>query len=177
MARVVWNRPEVVAAPRRVALPLVQLTTRQVYAASRRMAPRGNHMKGSGKRQPGQPLRPSIFAKVDVGTNRVRGIVGSRREYAATAHEGSRPHIIRAKGKMLKFRSDRLDFLAAARTGRRGGNKRRGGFYYAVSVRHPGNKRPVRYLTTPLFLYGQTNGFRVLRSLSSQLYGSIQRLP
>jgi len=177
MARIVLNRPEVTAAAQRKGLALVQLTTRQVHAAARRMAPRGDHMKGSGKPQPGERLVPSIEAAVTVGVDHVSGFVGSRREYAATVHEGSKPHVIRMKGKMLKFRSDRLDFLQAARAGRRGGNKRRGGFHYAVRVRHPGNKRPVRYLTTPLTLYGQRNGFVVIRSLSSRLYGSVRRLP
>lgn len=177
MSKVVLNRAEVLAAPQRVALPKVQLTTRQVHAAAKRMAPVGNHLKGSGKRQPGAPLVPSINARINEGINQISGIVGSRKEYAATVHDGSKPHIIRSKGKMLKFKSDRLDFLVAARSGRRGGNKRRGGFHYAFSVRHPGNKRPVRYLTTPLFLYGRANGFRVLRSLRSTLYGEIQRLP
>lgn len=161
MARVVLNSAEVIATAQRRALPLVQDTTREVHAAAQRMAPRGNHMKGSGKRQPGQQLQPSINSKIMVGPNRIKGVIGSSKRYAATVHEGSRPHVIRMKGKMLKFRSDRLDFLVAARAGRRGGNKRRGGFHYAISVRHPGNKRPVRYLTTPLFLFGRANGFIV----------------
>ena len=177
MARIVWNRAEILATAQRKGLPLVQRTTRQVYAAARRLAPRGDHMKGSGKRQPGQQLGPSIGARVTVRVNRISGFVGSRKRYAATVHEGSHPHVIRARGKMLKFRSDRLDFMVAARSGRRGGNKRRGGFFYAVRVRHPGNKRPVRYLTTPLALYGRQNGFVVIRSLSSRLYGEVQRLP
>lgn len=161
MARVVLNRPEVIATAQRRALPMVQRTVAQVHAAARQMAPRGNHLKGSGKRQPGQALAPSISSNIQVGANRIRGIIGSDKRYAATVHEGSRPHVIRAKGKMLKFRSDRLDFLVAARAGRRGGNKRRGGFHYALRVRHPGNKRPVRYLVTPLFLFGRANGFLV----------------
>lgn len=177
MSKVVLNRPEVIATAQRRALPMVRKTTDQVHAAAKRMAPRGDHMKGSGKRQPGQQLQPSILSKVTVGPNRIRGVVGSRKDYAATVHDGSKPHIIRSKGKMLKFKSDRIDFLIAARRGRRGGNKRRGGFHYAFSVRHPGNRRPVRYLTTPLVLYGRANGFVVIKSLSSTLYGQISRLP
>lgn len=177
MARIVLNRSEVTATAQRKGLAMVQLTTRQIHAAARRMAPRGDHMKGSGKRQPGEPLAPSIRAEIRVRVNRVSGFVGSDNEYAATVHEGSKPHVIRMKSKMLKFRSDRLDFLQAARAGRRGGNKRRGGFHYAVRVHHPGNRRPVRYLTTPLTLYGRQNGFVVIRSLSSVLYDSVSRLP
>lgn len=141
---------------------MVQLTTRQVLVGARRLAPSGSHMKGSGRRQPGQKLRASLSASIAVGPNRIRATVGSRKEYATTVHDGSRPHVIYARGKMMKFRSDRLDFLVAARSGRRGGNKRRGGFHYALVVRHPGNRRPVRYLTTPLVQFGQANGFRVV---------------
>lgn len=163
MSRVVLNRAEAIAIPQRLALPLVRRTTEQILTGAKLLAPRGNHMKGSGKRQPGQPLQPSINSKVTVGPDRIQGTIGSRKEYATTVHEGSKPHVIRAKGKILKFRSDRLDFLVAARAGRRGGNKRRGGFFYALRVRHPGNKRPVRYLVTPLFLFGRANGFVVTR--------------
>jgi hypothetical protein len=49
----------------------------------------------------------------------------------------------------------------AARAGRRRGNRRTGQFHFFIKVRHPGNKRPVRYLTTPLGLYGRANGFKV----------------
>lgn len=64
---------------------------------------------------------------------------------------------------MLKFRWARGDFLVAARAGRRRGSSRlTGRFHYFVSVRHPGNKRPVRYLTTPLALFGRINGFVIL---------------
>lgn len=173
MSRVILNRAEAIAIPQRLALPLVQRTAGQVHTGARLLAPRGNHMKGSGRRQPGAQLQPSIRNTIQIGPNRIKATIGSRKEYAATVHDGSQPHTIRAKGKMLKFRSDRLDFLVAARAGRRGGNKRRGGFFYAVRVRHPGNKRPVRYLMTPLFLYGRANGFRV-----SRLSGNpISRLP
>ena len=172
MARVVLNRPEVTATAHRYATPLVRRTVQQIHVGARRLAPRGDHMKGSGKRQPGQPLQSSVETSFRSTTNRVSGFVGSRKEYAVTVHDGSKPHVIRAKGKLLKFRSDRLDFLVAARAGRRGGNKRRGGFFYAVRVRHPGNRRPVRYLVTPLFLFGRANGFVVTRFTAP-----ISRLP
>lgn len=163
MSRVVLNRAETVALPLRLTMPLVQRTVRQIHTGAKRLAPRGDHMKGSGKRQPGQQLQPSIQSRITSRPSRISGFVGSRKEYAMTVHEGSKPHTIRAKGKMLKFRSDRIDFLVANRAGRRGGNKRTGRFYYAFSVRHPGNRRPVRYLVTPLFMFGKANGFVTLR--------------
>jgi hypothetical protein len=114
---------------------------------------------------------------MQVGPQRILGRVGSTAAHAATVHEGSKPHTIYARGKMLKFQWPRGDFLLAARQGRRGGNKRTGRFHYFVRVRHPGNKRPIRYLTTPLTLFGRANGFVVIKSLQSTLYGQRTRLP
>lgn len=90
---------------------------------------------------------------------RITGRVGSRKVYAATAHQGSSPHVIRGHGRMLKFRWERGDFLLRVR-GRRG---TAGQFFFFRSVRHPGNKRPVRYLTTPLIMFARANGFFALR--------------
>lgn len=172
MSRVVLNRPEITRTLHRFTMPLVQRTVQQIHVGAKRLAPRGDHVKGSGKRQPGQQLQPSITSRITSRPNRIVGFIGSRKTYATTVHEGSKPHIIRAKGKMLKFRSDRIDFLVANRAGRRGGNKRTGGFHYAFSVRHPGNRRPVRYLVTPLFMFGRANGFVVTR-----FTGRSSRLP
>src|SRR4029079_4664101 len=105
----------------------------------------------SGKRKSGQPLRPSINASIRMNASSVNSKVGSRKKYAATVHQGSDRHVIRSsKGKMLKFRWDRGDFLVAARAGRRRGNRRTGRFHYFRMVIHPGNRRAVQYLTRPL---------------------------
>ena len=99
-----------------------------------------------------------------MNTRTIWSRIGSEVDHAATVHQGSSAHTIRSKGgKMLKFRWARGDFLVAARAGRRRGSSRlTGRFHYFVSVRHPGNKRPVRYLTTPLALFGRINGFVIL---------------
>lgn len=125
------------------------------------MAPRGDHMSGSGKRRAGKRLADSITSRLRSRTHEIVGRVGSQKKYAATAHQGSSAHTIRGRGKMLKFRWDRGDFLVAAQMGRRRGNRRVGHFFYFHSVRHPGNKRPVRYLTTPLSMIARRNGFLV----------------
>lgn len=92
-----------------------------------------------------------------VGPNDVKSQVGSSVNHAATIHQGSFPHVILSRrGRTLKFRWERGDFLIRAR--QRG---IRGGFHYFAQVRHPGNKRPVRYLTTPLHMFGRLHGFRV----------------
>lgn len=93
--------------------------------------------------------------------------VGSTKNYAATVHQGSEAHYIHGRGKMLKFQWERGNLLLAARrSGRISGRGRssrlrsRGNFFFFATVHHPGNKRPVRYLTTPMHLYGRMNGFR-----------------
>jgi hypothetical protein len=155
MARVRTDKTAKILAAQRVAVPLVRRTSEQVLAGSRRLAPRGTHISGSGKRRRGQVLQPSLNSKMFVGVTRVRARIGSTARHAATIHQGSKAHVIRGKGKMLKFRWDRGEALMAFR-GRRGS-----GFFYFHQVRHPGNKRPVRYLTTPLVMFGRRNGLRV----------------
>lgn len=120
--------------------------------------PRGSHMSGSGRRRAGLPLASSLRGNLRIGTVEILGRVGSNKRYATTAHQGSSAHIIRARGKQLKFRWERGSLLLEHR-----GRSRRGfrHMFYFESVRHPGNKRPVRYLTTPLVMVARRHGFLV----------------
>lgn len=162
MARISWNAQAITATAQFYTLPLMHQITAEVLRGAKRLAPRGDHLSGSGKARAGRRLEPSINSNMSIRPNRIRSKIGSTVNHAATVHQGSSAHTIRSRsGKMLKFRWDRGDFLIAARAGRRGGNKRTGRFHYFMKVRHPGNKRPVRYLTTPLALFGRINGFRV----------------
>jgi len=167
MARVKTNLAAKIRAAQTVGVPLVARTTAQVLSGAKRLAPKGSHLSGSGVRHKGRQLQPSLHSNMEVGSLRIRAFIGSKVDHAATVHQGSKAHTIRSKGKMLKFRWDRGNAILAAR-GRRG----RGGFFYFQKVRHPGNKRPVRYLTTPLAMFGRMNGFRV-----STLGVSRTRLP
>lgn len=163
MAKVTFNRAQIDATARARAFPLVQRVVDQVESGARALAPVGDHLSGSGKRSRGPTLQSSIYSRITVNPQRVLGRVGARANHAATVHQGSQAHTIRSsRGKMLKFRWERGDFLVAARMGRRRGNRRTGQFHYFVQVRHPGNKNPVRYLTTPLSLAASRNGFVVL---------------
>lgn len=90
-----------------------------------------------------------------MGSAEIVGTVGSRKVYAATEHQGSSRHTIRGRGKLLKFQWERGNLLLQHR-GRRGQR-----FFYFRAVSHPGNKRPVRYLTTPLTMIARRNGFLV----------------
>lgn len=59
-------------------------------------------------------------------------LVGSRLNYAYFVHEGTRPHVIRAKpGRVLRFRYN-------------------GMVVYAQKVNHPGQVRPRKYLSMHL---------------------------
>lgn len=155
MARVRINQVRKRTLVRALTVPLVARTTSQISHFARIMVPRGDHMSGSGRRQPGPNLHSSMYSQIRIGASVVVGRVGSRKKYAETVHQGSSPHVIRGKGKLLKFRWERGSLLLERRG--RGGRQ----FFYFPSVRHPGNKRPVRYLTTPLALVARRNGFLV----------------
>lgn len=173
MARFQPNQPQITLTAQRLATPLVRAVTNATLTGARRLAPRGSHLSGSGKVRAGSPLEPSLYSTLTVGPNRILGTVGAKARHSLVVHQGSRPHTIFSKsGKLLKFRWDRGDFLVAARAGRRRGNRRTGQFHYFLRVRHPGNKRPVRYLTTPLHVFGRMGGFRV-----STVGAGIGRLP
>lgn len=155
MGRIILYQPQVTKTAQRRAIPLVRTVARSTLAAARRMAPRGDHEHGSGKPVTGPTLRASLKeGPLRVSRDRVMIQVGSDRRWAATVHQGSSPHIIRAgRGKMLKFRWDRGTVLLRGRRGQK--------FFFFRKVNHPGNRRPVRYLMTPLIRIGRAAGFRV----------------
>ncbi len=167
MARVRIVQTRKIATSHRLAGPHVRRMANLTVQGARRMAPRGDHRSGSGDRQPGVQLAQSMIIESESTVNRIVERVGSRKNYAATVHQGSSPHFINAHGRLLKFQWERGNLLLAARSsGRIRGRgpssrlRRRGNFFYFVTVHHPGNKRPVRYLTTPMHLYGRILGFR-----------------
>ena len=163
MAKVNIDQTQKILTAHRMAGPLVRRTSNQIIQGARRLAPRGSHISGSGRRKPGQQLVPSLRIDSHSSLYSITERVGSTKNYAATVHQGSVPHEIESKGRLLKFQWERGNLLVSARgrRGRRRGSVRsRGGYFFFVRVRHPGNKRPVRYLTTPMHLYGRMNGFR-----------------
>lgn len=139
-----------------VTMPLVRKTVNQIHQGALRLAPRGSHLSGSGARKAGINLQSSIEDRIEVRGDIIAGQVGSRTDYAATVHQGSKRHDIplNAGGKLLKFEWERGNFLLK----RRGRKSKK--FFFFLKVSHPGNKRPVRFLTTPMHLFGRANGFR-----------------
>lgn len=167
MARVNIDQAKKVATAHRLTGPYVRKTTDLILQGARHLVPRGDHRSGSGDRRPGETLAQSLTVHTDMTLNSITERVGSKKVYAASMHQGSSPHYINSRGKMLKFEWERGTLLMAARaSGRLRGRghsrnlRKRGNFFYFVRVRHPGNKRPVRYLTTPMHLYGRMRGFR-----------------
>jgi hypothetical protein len=124
-------------------------------------------MSGSGVRKPGETLRQSLKIDSHSTVHSIVERVGSEKKYAATMHQGSSGHIIHGHGRQLRFEWERGNLLVAARSsGRLRGRgpsrrlKKKGNYFFFKLVHHPGNKRPVRYLTTPMHLYGRMMGFR-----------------
>lgn len=158
MARVIIYKPKAFAYSQKVTIPLVQKTTRQILVGARRLAPHGDHHSGSGERKAGLHLKQSLDASVSPGRI-ITGRVGSNNNYAATVHQGSEAHrIVSSNGRMLRFKWPRGTVQIFARGRLRHLRKHPLAFYF-FSVRHPGNKRPVRYLTTPMHQFGRLNGF------------------
>lgn len=86
--------------------------------------------KGSAPKKTGA-LSSSIYLNYKAKWN-PEVLVGSRLNYAYYVHEGTRPHVIRAKpGRVMRFRYN-------------------GMVVYARKVNHPGQARPRKYLSMHL---------------------------
>lgn len=163
MTRVNIDQQKKVRTATDLALRHHQRTVGRIYDGARFMVPRGDHKSGSGKRRAGNTLGQSLKTVAQHKPTMLVSRVGSTKRYAASEHQGSSSHYIRAKGKLLKFEWERGNIVVTAR-GRRGRVRGKAGpagnYFFFKLVHHPGNKRPVRYLTTPMHLYGRMHGFR-----------------
>lgn len=82
--------------------------------------------------------------------------IGSPLNYAASMHQGSKRHWIPKTGTTpMSFYWPRARFIS--RTQRLSSDPR----VVRMRVDHPGNKRPNRFLTTPLHQFGRAANFRV----------------
>jgi len=123
------------------------------------MAPRSPaHLSGSRTPKPGPRLSDAIhagpmrFTKWEI----IQDVI-SPNDYSMTIHERSKPHVIRPKtAKALKF------YWRKRRRLRSGGSRRfrPSEASYFDQVRHPGNRRPVKFLTVPLKTAAQLHGFK-----------------
>jgi len=162
MARVNIDQNRKVLTAHRLAGPHHRRTSDLIVQGARRLARRGSHRSGSGVPKRGMSLVNSLHINSRSSMFVLSDLVGSSNRYAASEHQGSQAHFINSRGKMLKFEWERGNIIVRAR-GRRGRVRGRpgpaGNFFFFARVRHPGNKRPVRYLTTPMHLYGRLRGY------------------
>jgi hypothetical protein len=180
MARVNIDQAKKVLTAHKLAGPHIRRTSNRIIQGARALAPRGDHLSGSGVRKPGQTLAQSLKIDAHSTVYTIVEAIGSSKVYAMSEHQGSSGHYIRGSGKRLKFEWERGNLLISARaSGRlrgRGPSRRLrkvGPYFLFKAVHHPGNKRPVRFLTTPLYMYGRLNGFRVTTTAGA----SRSRLP
>ena len=160
MATIRLNRAATLKASREKGFEVARPLTAKVLAGSKILAPSGTHRHGSGVRVSGPTLKASLHSRQILRDLRqIVFEVGSPLDYAATVHQGSEAHDI--TGDPLAFFWPRARFFA--------GNRRRGPapLFITVKVRHPGNRRPRRFLTTPLVQYGRAAGFLVVTSRTS----------
>lgn len=138
---------------------MVTKLSRQTLQGAKRLAPRGDHLHGSGKPVRGKRLVESLHDKpLRVNASTVSTAVGTPLKYATTVHQGSKRHIIRARNKKLSFQWERKRFLWRIR------GKHAARLVFFDKVSHPGNRHPHRYLTTPMVQYGRAAGFRTISS-------------
>jgi hypothetical protein len=102
---------------------------------------------------------------VDVSTSprEILFDIGSPLNYAASVHQGSKSHPIPKAGHTLQtFFWHRARFIS--RTQRLRSDPQ----VFFLRVVHPGNKRPNRFLTTPLQQFGRAANFRVRTDKASR---------
>lgn len=156
MARVNLDQLVINATSRARGLALVRQTTEQIKHVATYSAPRGTHHSGNDRPVPGPTLQQSIASSITHMAESVTGVVLASANYAMTVERGSKPHMIVAKGKLLTFRWPKGDANPRLRHRRKAS-----GMYVFVSVKHPGNRHPQLFLTTPLRVFGTANGFKV----------------
>lgn len=157
MSRVVLNQTAVRTFGYRNAAIAVKKVQTQALVGSKRMVPRSPaHLSGSRKPKPGRRVADQIIATPPVFSGwTVQARIESRSNITMVLHDGSQPHRIAPKrGRALKFYWTRT---VVRQFGRR--RVRPGQASYFKHVMHPGNRRPVRFLTTPLAVAAASNNF------------------
>lgn len=154
-SRVILYPTTVRRVARAKAFEVTKPLVRDVLVGARALAPKGSRRHGSGAAD----TRPSIASSFGVrGSETSKYVtfeVFNRADHAATVAVGSDPHVINPKtGKLLAFEWPRANFQR-----RRAGMSPRSMFFFR-KVRHPGNKRPVRFLQTPLVMFGRKHNFK-----------------
>lgn len=165
MSRIVLNRTATRNSAREKGQEVALALSTKVLIGAKTLVRQGSHRHGSGRPVAGPSLKNSLQSvRVNVNPLSIVYDVGSPLDYAASMHQGSRPHQIRATSKPLSF------FWPRARFQGRGRRLRTDPRVAFMSVRHPGNKRPNRFLTTPLHQFGRAAGFIVRTQSASRSF-------
>lgn len=139
------------------AYEVVRSVAAPVLRDAKYLAPRGTHRHGSGTAVAAKRLADSGGQRWSETPRFITAEVFFDADWAATIAKGSQAHTIRPiRKRFLVFEWERGRLLRGTR-GRAG----RGGLFFFKKVRHPGNKRPVRYLQTPLALWGRRANMKV----------------
>lgn len=155
MSKIVLNQVQVKRVARAKGHQVVGPLVNKIHAGSKRLVPHGDHRHGNGKSRTEPPLHTTSSSRVFNSANHVEGEVVYSADIAMTVHQGSKAHNIRGNPKLsFKWaRGEASPMLRKRMT-------RRGQFIFR-QVHHPGNKRPRRFLTTPLAQFGRQANFRV----------------
>lgn len=124
----------------------------------KRMAPRSPaHLSGSRKPKPGKRIVESFrVSPITVSASAVQQRIENLTPYTMSMHEGARRHRIplRHGGKQLKFKWNKKYAIAGGRRRQRARE-----FSYFNNVNHPGIRKPVHFMTTPLAAVARKNNF------------------
>lgn len=158
MSRIELSRTAVRISGQIAGRKAVTIVVGQALPLMKRAAPRSPaHLSGSRRPKPGRRLSEAIVTTpMIVTTTTVAQRIEARKDYAMSIHEGARRHRIpnRTGGKVLKFKWRRV---VATRGGRR--RVRPTQYSYFAHVMHPGIRRPVHFMTTPLAAVARVNNF------------------
>lgn len=164
MARIILDRSATLHAARQRGYEVARPLASKTLVGARTLVRTGTHRHGSGRPVAGPTLKASLQS-VDVSTHPREIIfdIGSPLNYAASVHQGSKAHPIPKAGHTLQtFFWPRARFIS--RTQRLRSDPQ----VFFLRVVHPGNKRPNRFLTTPLQQFGRAANFRVRTDKASR---------
>lgn len=162
----VLNVPAVKTAARSKGYADVNAVRLKVVGGSKALVPRGTHRRGSGRLDQRQRLATSIKSTIFTTPSAVIAEVRYTASHSATQHQGSARHEIKARRKpYMVFKWARGQ--ASPRLRKRAS---RAGFFFFKRVIHTGNKRPRRFLTTPLVMFSRRANFKVSIAPTSRTY-------
>jgi hypothetical protein len=164
MARIVLDRTATLNSARQRGYEVARPLASKTLIGARTLVRTGSHRHGSGRPVAGPTLKASLRnVDISVDPREIVFEIGSPLDHAATVHQGSKAHSIPKSGLTpMTFFWHRARFIS--RTTRLPGDPQ----VFFLRVRHPGNKRPNRFLTTPLQQFGRAANFRVRTDAASR---------